>query len=210
MPPSIALSLFSSSVSPAASFLGSRSKSPASCRASSWSSRPIRFLIVTKLVIMPPSQRLVTYGWPERIASCITGSCACFLVPTNSTLSPRATVSVTNSSAVSRRLTVWARSMMWIPLRSAKMNGRILGFHRRVWWPKWTPASSSWRIETVGTLCPPAVVPPRIPCGAVGRSRDLLPVRHRPARDRDPRVCSVPADPARAWYATARPRRPGV
>ena len=27
---------------------------------------------------------------------------------------------------------------MWIPLRSAKMNGRILGFQRRVWWPKWT------------------------------------------------------------------------
>ena len=81
----------------------------------------MRFLMVTKLVSMPPSQRLVTYGWPARIASCITGSCACFLVPTNSTLSPRATVSVTNSSAVSRRLTVWARSMMWMPLRSAKM-----------------------------------------------------------------------------------------
>src|SRR5579862_909425 len=30
--------------------------------------------------------------------------------------------------------------MMWIPLRSAKMNRRILGFHRRVWCPKWTPA----------------------------------------------------------------------
>ena len=48
--------------------------------------------------------------------------------------------------------TVWARSMMWIPLRSAKMNGRILGFQRRVWWPKWTPASSSCRIETDGTV----------------------------------------------------------
>ena len=41
---------------------------------------------------------------------------------------------------------------MWIPLRSAKMNGRILGFQRRVWWPKWTPASSSCRIETAGTI----------------------------------------------------------
>jgi hypothetical protein len=52
-----------------------------------------------------------------------------------------------NSRAAARarssRLTVWARSMMWIPLRSAKMNGFILGFQRRVWWPKWTPASSS-------------------------------------------------------------------
>src|SRR6267154_6815425 len=26
--------------------------------------------------------------------------------------------------------------------RSAKMNRRILGYQRRVWWPKWTPASS--------------------------------------------------------------------
>src|SRR5512135_3852569 len=41
--------------------------------------------------------------------------------------------------------------MMWIPLRSAKMYGRILGFQRRVWWPKWTPASSSSRIETTDT-----------------------------------------------------------
>ena len=32
---------------------------------------------------------------------------------------------------------------MWIPLRSAKMYSRIFGFHRRVWCPKWTPASSS-------------------------------------------------------------------
>ena len=41
---------------------------------------------------------------------------------------------------------------MWIPLRSAKMNGFIFGFQRRVWWPKWTPASSSWRMETDGTV----------------------------------------------------------
>src|SRR5687767_14565679 len=32
-----------------------------------------------------------------------------------------------------------------MPLRSAKMNLRILGFHRRVWCPKWTPASRSAR-----------------------------------------------------------------
>src|SRR3989442_10726693 len=34
-----------------------------------------------------------------------------------------------------------------MPERSAKMKRRIFGFHRRVWWPKWTPASSrscSW------------------------------------------------------------------
>ena len=30
-----------------------------------------------------------------------------------------------------------------MPLRSVKMNRFILGFHRRVWCPKWTPVSSS-------------------------------------------------------------------
>src|SRR3954451_20167083 len=32
------------------------------------------------------------------------------------------------------------------------MKRRILGFQRRVWWPKWTPASSSSRIPTSGTV----------------------------------------------------------
>src|SRR5436309_3180587 len=36
-----------------------------------------------------------------------------------------------------------------MPPRSAKMKRRILGFQRRVWWPKWTAASSSSRMETV-------------------------------------------------------------
>ena len=172
----------------------------------------MRFRMVTKLVIMPPSQRLVTYGWPARIASCITGSCACFLVPTNSTVSPRATVSVTNSSAVSRRLTVCARSMMWMPLRSAKMNGFIFGFQRRVWCPKWTPASSSWRIDAVGTVTSCGSLPPRIPVG--GRRRAVvarLPDRHRPDRERI-RVCAPPrrVPDGRGCRSTAVPRRPGV
>ena len=38
-----------------------------------------------------------------------------------------------------------------MPPRSPKMKRRILGFQRRVWWPKWTPASSSSRIETTDT-----------------------------------------------------------
>jgi hypothetical protein len=61
---------------------------------------------------------------------------------------------------------------MWIPLRSAKMYGRILGFQRRVWWPKWTPASSSWRMETdgMGEGPPVSVVPPRV-LGSVGTGR---------------------------------------
>src|SRR5919109_283395 len=39
-----------------------------------------------------------------------------------------------------------------MPPRSVKMKRRILGFQRRVWWPKWTPASSSSRMETTDTL----------------------------------------------------------
>ena len=30
-----------------------------------------------------------------------------------------------------------------MPLRAPKMYGFIFGFQRLVWWPKWTPASSS-------------------------------------------------------------------
>ena len=59
----------------------------------------MRFLIVVKFVSMPPSQRLLTYGMPARVASWAIGSWACFFVPTNRTYSPRATVSRTKSSA---------------------------------------------------------------------------------------------------------------
>src|SRR5271165_4245093 len=38
-----------------------------------------------------------------------------------------------------------------MPLRSPKMNLFIFGFQRRVWWPKWTPASSSCFIVTTAT-----------------------------------------------------------
>src|SRR5262252_5874472 len=38
-----------------------------------------------------------------------------------------------------------------MPPRSVKMNRRIFGFQRRVWWPKWTPASSSCFMVTTAT-----------------------------------------------------------
>src|SRR2546421_2788014 len=41
-----------------------------------------------------------------------------------------------------------------MPPRSVKMKRRILGFQRRVWWPKWTPASSSSRMETTDMWIP--------------------------------------------------------
>ena len=46
--------------------------------------------------------------------------------------------------------TVCCRSMMWTWLRTPKMYGAIRGFQRRVWWPKWTPASRSWRMVNIG------------------------------------------------------------
>src|SRR5713101_7459683 len=35
-----------------------------------------------------------------------------------------------------------------MPLRAPKMYGFIFGFHRLVWWPKWTPASSRFFMVT--------------------------------------------------------------
>src|SRR5215210_4640300 len=35
------------------------------------------------------------------------------------------------------------------------MNRFIFGFHRRVWWPKWTPASRSSRMETTAKALRP-------------------------------------------------------
>src|SRR5687767_903304 len=67
-----------------------------------------------------------------------------------------------------------------MPLRSAKMKRRIFGFQRRVWCPKWTPASSRAR-SCAGTAMggtasfwfapPPASAAIAIP---VGTPRDRL------------------------------------
>src|SRR6266481_10155413 len=54
--------------------------------------------------------------------------------------------------------------MMWIPLRSPKIYSFIFGFHRRVWWPKCTPASSNSFIVISTANFPPQeidVCPPR-------------------------------------------------
>src|SRR5438270_9214264 len=77
-----------------------------------------------------------------------------------------------------------------MPPRSVKMKRRILGFQRRVWWPKWTPASRSSRIETTGTDRPLSV---GLDCYRRGRVEPaLLARRHRhradpPGRVREPR-----------------------
>src|SRR5215217_4442843 len=67
-----------------------------------------------------------------------------------------------------------------MPLRSVKMKRFILGFQRRVWCPKWTPLSSSWRMVTTamvvspcGTRVPFLVVSPPV-------DGDLAPVAYDP------------------------------
>src|SRR4051812_18757304 len=66
-----------------------------------------------------------------------------------------------------------------MPSRSPKMKRRIFGFQRRVWWPKWTPASSSSRMPTwvamkllgsIGTSARPASRGPGVSI-APGRTR---------------------------------------
>src|SRR5918999_5728646 len=80
---------------------------------------------------------------PQLSAASRIVSRACFLVPTNRIVPPRPASSPANSCALCSSRSVFCRSMMWIPPRSPWMKRRILGFQRRVWWPKWTPASSS-------------------------------------------------------------------
>ena len=59
---------------------------------------------------------------------------------------------------------VFSRLMMWILLRSPKMKGSIFGFQKRVWCPKWTPASSICRMVTRHDRSPKGGLwPPRIP-----------------------------------------------
>src|SRR5215470_17453560 len=41
-----------------------------------------------------------------------------------------------------------------MPPRSVKMKRFIFGFQRRVWWPKWAPASSNCFMETTGMGAP--------------------------------------------------------
>ena len=49
----------------------------------------MRSEIVRQFVSRPPSQRLLTYGMPTRAACSATAFCACFFVPTKSTVPPR-------------------------------------------------------------------------------------------------------------------------
>ena len=89
-PPRLVSSLTSSASIVMRSLVGSRSSWPSSF--SRWSScmRAMRSFMVLKFVSRPPSQRSLTYGIPAASAASLTMSFACFLVPTNSTMPPRA------------------------------------------------------------------------------------------------------------------------
>src|ERR1700712_1735611 len=142
-PPRLNSSLVSSASIFIRSLVGRRASLPSSFQPlSSWR-REIRPDIVWKLVSRPPNQRLLTYGILQRSAHSWTTSLACFLVPTKRIVPPPEASSPVKRRAVSSSASVCRRSMMWIPSSSPWMKRRMLGFQRRVWWPKWTPASSS-------------------------------------------------------------------
>ena len=81
------------------SFFGRPSQSFAAAIASSSFSRLIDFCTVIMLVSSPPSQRWFTKYMPQRLASSAMASCACRLVPTNSTVLPWAAISPRNRMA---------------------------------------------------------------------------------------------------------------
>src|SRR2546426_2343364 len=82
-------------------------------------------------------------------------SCACRLVPIRRMVLPWPESSLTKRAASRNIFRVFWRSMMWMPLRSPKMYSFIFGFHRRVWWPKCTPASRSSFIVISTANVPP-------------------------------------------------------
>jgi hypothetical protein len=66
-----------------------------------------------------------------------------------------------------------------MPLRSVMMKRFIFGFQRRVWCPKWTPLSRSWRMVTTAMPCPGPFPPIRRteqvdPWGTVGQQRRIV------------------------------------
>ena len=72
----------------------------------------ILFLIVVKLVSIPPSHLSETNGTPHRSASTRMISLACFLVPSINTCSPVETILLMASQATIRPFSVLFRSMM--------------------------------------------------------------------------------------------------
>src|SRR5687767_8062407 len=99
--------------------------------------------------------------------------------------------------------------MIWTPFLTPKMKGFIFGFQRRVWWPKWTPASRSWRMVKVGIamggLSFLRFEPPRALCLGLAEDRNghggMSPRRADDARVR----CRRGSSPSWGWNASGLP-----
>src|SRR5215217_2362866 len=111
-PPRLASSFSSSPCIEIRSLGGSRSSWPSSRRRRSSCRCSIRSEIVRQLVSRPSSQRWFTYGMSVRLASSSTASCACFFVPTKSTVPPRSARLRTKLCASSTLSSVFCKSMM--------------------------------------------------------------------------------------------------
>src|SRR5689334_10372269 len=97
-----------------------------------------------------------------------------------------------------------------MPLRSVKMKRFILGFQRRVWCPKWTPLSSSWRMVTTATVVTPrcVLVVPALAVAAPAWRPDVGLLAWRTPRRRSvagTRAAAAPPDGGEG--ARGRPRR---
>src|SRR5450631_694395 len=111
----------------------------------------------------------------QRAASLFTASRAERLVPTNRILPPSAATPLMKAAACAYRGWVFSRLMIWILFRSPKMNGAIFGFQKRVWCPKWTPASSICRIDTLVILNLLVGLSLRVSQSATRRTRRMWP-----------------------------------
>ena len=70
---------------------------------------------------------------------------------------------------------------MWMLAREPKMNFCIFGFQRWVWWPKWAPLSSSWRMLKSGrAMCRPFLFPVGLRRRAAPRGTPEAGTRTRP------------------------------
>src|SRR3954470_4015265 len=94
-----------------------------------------------------------------------------------------------------------------MPLRSVKMKRFIFGFQRRVWCPKWTPLSRSWRIVTTAMvvllLSAPSAGVPRPEhsrfLASAGRPARLAPAASPPASLAGPDRAERPVDHDGLW-----------
>src|SRR5919106_2460685 len=80
------------------------------------------------------------------------------------------------------------------------MNRFIFGFQRRVWWPKWTPASRSSRIETTDMRVETPFLVWTADAGGTGQNRRQTPAP--PPGEIPPGRMDEPGHGSRGDFAT--------